>query len=114
MLERAADGFTRLGAAAWLARCREQTDRLSGRRAGPWELTDSEAKVARLAAAGRTNREISTELFVSVRAVEKALTSAYRKLGLRSRTELAARLAPDRGGAPVTGAGRLGDQSGST
>jgi len=56
-------------------------------------LTDAEVQVARLAAAGRTNREISAELFVSVRAVEKALTTLYRKLGVRSRTELAGRLA---------------------
>jgi Bacterial regulatory proteins, luxR family len=51
-----------------------------------------------LAAAGRTKREIASELFVSIRAVEKILTSVYRKLGVRSRTELAALLTHDERG----------------
>jgi DNA-binding NarL/FixJ family response regulator len=45
--------------------------------------------VVRLAAAGRTNREIARTLSVSVRTVEGHLSHAYAKLGLRSRTELA-------------------------
>ena len=48
----------------------------------------SEARCARLAATGRTNREIAQDLFVSLRAVEMHLSSAYRKLGIRSRREL--------------------------
>jgi len=43
-----------------------------------------------LAADGRTNGEIATELFLSVRTVESHLATTYRKLGTRSRTELAA------------------------
>ena len=42
---------------------------------------------------GLANREVAAELFVSVRAVESSLTRIYAKLGVRSRTELAARLA---------------------
>ncbi|HZO05945.1 MAG TPA: LuxR C-terminal-related transcriptional regulator, partial [Solirubrobacterales bacterium] len=38
-----------------------------------------------------TNREVATALFLSPRTVEHHLRSAYRKLGVRSRTELAAR-----------------------
>jgi DNA-binding CsgD family transcriptional regulator len=41
---------------------------------------------------GKANREIAAELFITVHTVEKALTRAYAKLGVRSRTELAARL----------------------
>ena len=53
------------------------------------ELTPTEERVARLAASGRTNREIAQTLFLSVRTVETHLSHAYRKLGVRSRTELA-------------------------
>jgi len=45
--------------------------------------------VAELAAVGRTNKEIAAELYVSVRGVEQHLSSVYRKLDIRSRTELA-------------------------
>jgi len=66
---------------------------VSGRVASPLVMTAMEARVAGLAAAGRTNREIASEEFLSVRTVESHLSSAFRKLGVRSRTELAARLA---------------------
>jgi DNA-binding CsgD family transcriptional regulator len=62
--------------------------RLSGADA----LTPSERRVAELAAAGRSNPEIAHLLFVTRRTVETHLTSAYRKLDVRSRDELAARL----------------------
>ncbi|WP_161972397.1 LuxR family transcriptional regulator [Glaciihabitans arcticus] len=51
-------------------------------------LTPRELLVARSAAEGATNREIAERLFVSVRTVETQLSAAYRKLGLRSRSEL--------------------------
>jgi DNA-binding CsgD family transcriptional regulator len=47
--------------------------------------------VAELAAAGHTNREIAQALFLSVHTVEDNLRRIYGKLGIRSRTELAAR-----------------------
>jgi len=49
--------------------------------------------MARLVAAGRTNTEVAAELFLTVHTVEKALTRVYSKLGVRSRTELAFKLA---------------------
>ncbi|MDI5962990.1 ATP-binding protein [Streptantibioticus silvisoli] len=51
-------------------------------------LTRSEAEVARLAAAGRSNQEIASALFVTQRTVELHLTSVYRKLGLTGRRML--------------------------
>jgi len=55
-------------------------------------LTASERKVARLAADGLTNRQIAQELVVTVKAVEWHLSHVYRKLGIPSRTRLAATL----------------------
>jgi DNA-binding NarL/FixJ family response regulator len=55
--------------------------------AGP--LTQRESEVARLAARGLSDRQIAGELVLSVRTVHSHLASAYRKLGIRSRSELA-------------------------
>jgi DNA-binding CsgD family transcriptional regulator len=55
-------------------------------------MTVSERRVARMAADGRSNPEIAQALFVTRKTVEKQLAGAYRKLGIRSRAELAARL----------------------
>jgi DNA-binding CsgD family transcriptional regulator len=64
-------------------------------------LTPSELRVAQLAAAGQTNRQIAQALFVTQRTVESHLTSTYGKLGISSRPELPAALAgappPSRG-----------------
>ncbi|HEV2812119.1 MAG TPA: helix-turn-helix transcriptional regulator, partial [Solirubrobacteraceae bacterium] len=51
-------------------------------------LTPGELRVARMAAAGATNREIAETLFVTRKAVEWHLGNAYRKLGVSSRREL--------------------------
>lgn len=56
-------------------------------------LTPSELRVAQLAADGQTNRQIAQVLFVTQRTVENHLTSAYAKLGIGSRPQLAAALA---------------------
>ncbi|MEV7342063.1 AAA family ATPase [Streptomyces sp. NPDC093544] len=53
-------------------------------------LTGSERRIAALAADGRTNTEIAELLHLARRTVETHLTSAYRKLGIRRRTELPA------------------------
>jgi DNA-binding CsgD family transcriptional regulator/tetratricopeptide (TPR) repeat protein len=93
-LGKALDTATR-GGGVLLARSAERL-RLSagGRRRRPVgsivdSLTRGERRVAELAAQGRSNREISDALFVTVRTVEMHLTNTYRKLGVQSRTELA-------------------------
>lgn len=85
--------FEEVGAPLWVERARAELGRVGGRRTAPDELTPSERRIAELVAGGRTNREVAAELFVTVHTVEKALTRAYRKLDVRSRTELAATLA---------------------
>ena len=55
------------------------------------DLSPREREVARLAAAGRTNKEIAAALFLSAKTVDKHLSSVLRKLGLRSRNALARR-----------------------
>jgi len=55
-------------------------------------LTVSERRIARLAAAGLTNRQIADQLVVTVKAVEWHLSHVYRKLGIRSRAGLASSL----------------------
>jgi DNA-binding CsgD family transcriptional regulator len=92
-LARALDLFERAGIELFAARARAERARIGLRPHAPSELTETEQRVSELAAAGRRNVEIAAELFLSVRAVEANLTRAYRKLGIRSRTELARRLA---------------------
>jgi DNA-binding NarL/FixJ family response regulator len=57
------------------------------------ELTATERRVADLIAAGATNRDAAVTLFVSVRTVETHVAAIYRKLGVRTRAELARRIA---------------------
>jgi DNA-binding CsgD family transcriptional regulator len=59
---------------------------------GVESLTPSERRIAEMAAEGPTNGEIAQELFVTQRTVEVHLTSIYRKLGIGSRSQLAAAL----------------------
>jgi DNA-binding CsgD family transcriptional regulator len=55
-------------------------------------LTPSELRIVRLAADGRTNREIAHELYVTLKTVEGHLSRAYTKLGIEGRAHLAAAL----------------------
>ena len=92
-LEQALEGFDRLGARLWSERTRGELARISGRAPSPDALSATEQRVARLVGAGHTNSEVAAELFLTVHTVEKALTRIYAKLAVRSRTELARKLA---------------------
>lgn len=75
----------------WAQRARDEADRV-GLHPTTSTLTATEHRVAELVGSGRSNQETAAELFMSVKTVEANLTRIYRKLSLRSRTELANRL----------------------
>ena len=85
--------FEDAGAALWTDKARAELARIGGRAPAGDELTSSERRIAELVAEGKTNKEVAAVLFVADRTVESALTQIYRKLKVRSRTELARRLA---------------------
>jgi DNA-binding CsgD family transcriptional regulator len=96
------------GAAPWVAKAERERERMGEPlvrpgRPGMRMLTGAELRCAELAAAGATNREIAAALFVSVKTVEATLSRSYRKLGVRSRTQLALILAD--AAQPATGGG---------
>jgi DNA-binding CsgD family transcriptional regulator len=92
-LRLALDYADRHGARIIAERAREEL-RLAGARprravlTGAGSLTPAEARIARLAAEGRSNKEIAQHLFVTVKTVEMNLVRAYRKLDIKSRREL--------------------------
>ena len=92
-LEDALARFERLGAPLWAEQTRAELARIGGRAPARGELTEAERRIARLVAEGSTNREVAAALFLTEHSVETALTRIYRKLGVRSRAELAHLLA---------------------
>ncbi|HEX6580334.1 MAG TPA: AAA family ATPase [Actinomycetota bacterium] len=90
-LTEALEVFDGLGAALWADKARAELARIGGRAPSSLDLTPSEDRVAALVAAGSTNREVADALFVSIHTVEANLKRIYRKLGVRSRTELASK-----------------------
>ena len=91
-LERALETFEGLGATLWVSRTRAELARVGGR-APAAGLTPTEERIAQLIASGRTYREAADALFISPKTVQWNLSKIYRKLGIRSRAELAGRLA---------------------
>jgi DNA-binding NarL/FixJ family response regulator len=101
---RAGEIFSSLGARLWRERAERELRRASPRSTGDRDaLTPAEERVATLVAAGRTNKETAAELFTTVATVEAHLTRIYRKLGVRSRTDLMRRVAD---GTVVVGAAK--------
>jgi DNA-binding NarL/FixJ family response regulator len=92
----ALEAFTSMGAEAF-ARRAERELLATGERAPKRsvemldELTPQEALITRLVAQGHTNREIAAQLFISPSTVEYHLRKVFRKLGVKSRTQLARR-----------------------
>jgi DNA-binding CsgD family transcriptional regulator len=96
-LRSAIEIFDRIGAAGFAERARQELsatgERLRARADDePERLTTQELQIALLVARGATNREAAASVFLSPKTVEKHLSNAYRKLGVRSRSELARRL----------------------
>lgn len=92
-LQAALEVFTRLGAERFAERARQDLARIGLRPPVGNGLTETERRVAELAATGRTVRQVGDELFISPKTVEANLTRVYRKLGLSGRAELATWLA---------------------
>jgi DNA-binding CsgD family transcriptional regulator len=96
-LRMAHDLFSDFGLEAFAERARvelEATGEHARRRAVDTlgQLTPQEAHISRLVAQGNTNREIAAQLFISPSTVEYHLRKAFRKLGVKSRTQLANRV----------------------
>ena len=86
-LDAAAAAFRALGAEAWVERTAAELRRVAVRQA-PRDLSETELRIARLAADGLTNQEIANEVFLTRKTVEANLARAYRKLAIRSRAQL--------------------------
>ncbi len=101
--------FDRLGARPWAARARRELGRIGGRKAAAdGALSATESEIVELVVAGRSNKEVAQALHLSPKTVEWNLSKVYRKLGVQSRTELAARQASSRlipGKSPVVARG---------
>lgn len=91
-LEQARSTFEELGAPLWAERARDELARVPIKQASGSALTAAESRVAELVVTGKSNLEVAQALFVSKKTVEANLTRIYRKLGIRSRSALAARM----------------------
>ena len=101
-IEAAIATFEELGAVLWAEKAHGELRRISGRRAAPEALTETEHRVSLLATEGRTNKEIAAALYMGASTVEAHLSRVYRKLGIRSRAELQGALANVDAAAPNT------------
>jgi DNA-binding CsgD family transcriptional regulator len=90
--------FERLGASLWAGKARRELARIAARPL-TGGLTETQRTVAALVASGQTNREIAAAMFVTQNTVQTHIRHIFQKLGVKSRTELAARLLS----APVPG-----------
>lgn len=95
-LTRAVELFEAIGSPPYVAQARAELARVGLRPRGGQELTPTERQVCELASVGLRNRDIAERSFLSVKTVEAVLGRAYRKLEIRTRSELARAL--DRAG----------------
>ena len=101
-LENAEAIFEELGAITWAGRARAELARLGLRHTGH-ELSETERRVAELAAAGKTNKQIAAELFISRRTVEANIARIYVKLNINTRVALASHIASPHTGPETPG-----------
>jgi DNA-binding CsgD family transcriptional regulator len=92
-LRAALDGFESLGATVWAERARMELARVGRRPHAPAQLTETERRVAELAASGLSNRHIAERAFLAPKTVDNVLGRVYQKLGIHSRAELGAQMA---------------------
>lgn len=99
--------FDELGSPLWAERAQTELGRIGLRPRAPDELTETERRVAELAATGLSSRQIGELAFLAPKTVGNVLGRVYAKLGIHSRAELGARMAepsqseessPDRSG----------------
>jgi DNA-binding CsgD family transcriptional regulator len=81
--------FEDLGAPLWADRARHELSKIAGRATADG-LTGAEHRIATLIAQGQTNRQVAAALFITENTVQTHIRHIFQKLGLRSRTELAA------------------------
>ena len=96
LLRSAHESFTRMGARAFAERARvelQATGEHARKRTVDTfdQLTPQEAQISRLAGLGHRNRELAAQLFISPSTVEYHLRKVFRKLDVKSRTQLASR-----------------------
>ena len=96
-LERATEIFERLAARVWVEKARSELRRIGGRTASGDQLSETERRIVELVVAGRRNSEVAAELSLSPNTVAWNLSKVYRKLGVSSRTELAAHVTTPHG-----------------
>jgi DNA-binding CsgD family transcriptional regulator len=100
-LRAALETFDALDAMPWASRARSElrasgeTARARSEQPASAELTPQELQVARFVSRGLSNREVGEQLFLSPRTVDFHLRHVFTKLGISSRSELAA-LWPER------------------
>jgi DNA-binding CsgD family transcriptional regulator len=84
--------FETLGTRLWADRARAEADRVGLRPRAPDDLTETERRVAELAATGLSSRQIAERAFLAPKTVGNVLGRVYGKLGIHSRAELGARM----------------------
>jgi DNA-binding CsgD family transcriptional regulator len=95
--------FERLGAPLWAAKAERELARVVAQLPADG-LTETERRVAALVTRGRTNREVAAAMFVTENTVQTHIRHIFQKLGVRSRTELAALLLASTAGAASSAA----------
>jgi DNA-binding CsgD family transcriptional regulator len=90
--------FAHLGAALWADKARQELSKIAAHSSMDG-LTETERRIAALIAKGQTNREVAAVMFVTENTVQTHVRHIFRKLRVRSRTELAARYRHVRAGA---------------